>query len=46
MVNSWMNDFFVGYMKVEVSRSQILFKDKVISMEPKVLQVLALSNMK
>lgn len=35
-----MSDFWVGNFKVDVSRSQITFKGDIISLEPRVLNVL------
>lgn len=35
-----MNEFFVGAFKVDMGRSEIVAQDAIVSMEPKVLQVL------
>jgi len=34
------NEFYVGDFRVDMSRSQIVIQDDVVSMEPKILQVL------
>ncbi|TQV89575.1 winged helix-turn-helix domain-containing protein [Aliikangiella coralliicola] len=35
-----MNEFFVGQFRVDMGRSQIVAQDAIVSMEPRVLQVL------
>ena len=35
-----MNEFYVGQYRVDIGRSQIVAQDAIVSMEPKVLQVL------
>jgi DNA-binding winged helix-turn-helix (wHTH) protein/Tol biopolymer transport system component len=35
-----MNEFFVGQFRVDMGRSQIVDQDAIVSMEPRVLQVL------
>ncbi len=35
-----MKEFFVGQFRVDMGRSQIVDKDAIVSMEPRVLQVL------
>lgn len=37
-----MKEFFVGQFRVDMGRSQIVDRDAIVSMEPKVLQVLLL----
>ncbi len=35
-----MNEFFAGQFRIDMGRSQIVTQDAIVSMEPKVLQVL------
>ena len=35
-----MSDFWVGKFRVDVSRAQIIVKDDIVSLEPRVLKVL------
>ena len=35
-----MSDFWVGNFRVDVSRAQIVVKDDIVSLEPRVLKVL------
>lgn len=37
-----MNEFFVGKFRIDLSRCQIIAQDDIVSMEPKVLQVLVI----